>query len=161
MARQISMPEEFCPVQLLAPAADAAGRTSNYVNLAKCDKAWIVVHINQGNAATVVLTPLQALDVSGTSSKGLTSGAYIWTDLNEGAADLKTKQSAATSYTTDAGTNAKIIIFEINPQDCMDMANGFHTIAIQTGASNAANITEATIYPLTSYRQSQPPTILS
>ena len=41
------------------------------------------------------------------------------------------------------------------------MANGFHTIAIQTGASNAANITEAMVYELHRYQQAQPPSILS
>jgi len=43
----------------------------------------------------------------------------------------------------------------------MDLANGFHTIAIETGASNAANITEAMIYVLHRYQQAQPPSILS
>jgi hypothetical protein len=37
----------------------------------------------------------------------------------------------------------------------MDAANGFHTIAIETGASNAANITEAMIYVLHRYQQAQ------
>jgi hypothetical protein len=162
MARQFSLPELLPPVSLLTPAADAAGRTSRYVKLGKCDKAWIVCHVNQGNAATVALTPLQASDTSGTGSKGLTAaGVQIWTDLDEATLDLFAKQANAASFTTDAATKDKIVIFEISPQDCMDMAGGFNTIAIQTGASNAANITQAAIYPLARYQQAQPPTILS
>jgi hypothetical protein len=160
MARQFSMPEIIPPVSLLTPAADAAGRTSRYVNLAKGDKAYIVCHVNQGNAATVQLTPLQAVDVSGTSSKAITA-APIWTDLDEATLDQFTKQASAVNYTTDAATKDKVVVFEISPQDCMDMANSFHTIAIQTGASNAANITEAMIYVLHTYQQAQPPSILT
>ena len=160
MSRQFSMPEIIPPVELLTPAADAAGRTSRYVNVAKLDKAFIICHINQGNAATVALTPLQAQDTSGTGSKAI-SATQIWTDLDEATLDLFTKQANAANFTTDAGVKDKIVIFEISPQDCMDLVNGFHTIAIQTGASNAANITEAMIYSLHRYQQAQPPSILT
>ncbi len=64
MARQISMPYQFPPVALLPPAADAAGRTSAYRDLANALKAWVVVHVNQGNAAQVTLSILQGQDVS-------------------------------------------------------------------------------------------------
>ena len=160
MARQFSLPEIIPPVELLAPAADAAGRTSGYVNVGKADKAYIVCHINQGNAATVQLTPLQAQDTSGTGSKAI-GATQIWSDLNESAGDQLTKQTNAANYTTDAGLHSKVVVFEISPQDCMDVANSFHTIAVETGASNAANITEAMIYVLHRYQQAQPPSILS
>jgi len=160
MARQFSLPMILPPVSLLTPAADAAGRTSRYVKLGKADKAWIICHVNQGNAAQVTLTPLQAQDTSGTGSKAI-AATQIWTDLDEATLDLFTKQANAASFQTDAATKDKIVIFEISPQDCMDMANGFNTIAVQTSASNAANITEASIYALATYEQAQPPTILS
>jgi hypothetical protein len=160
MARHFSLPEIIPPVSLLAPAADAAGRTSRYVKVGKLDKAFIVCHLNQGNAATIALTPLQAQDTSGTGSKAI-AATQIWTDLDEATLDLLTKQANAASFTTDAATKDKVVVFEISPQDCMDMANGFNCIAIQTGASNAANITEAMIYGLHRYQQAQPPTILS
>jgi len=160
MARQFSLPEILPPVELLKPAADAAGRTSQYVFVGLCDKLWIVCHVNQGNAATVQLTPLQATSSGGAGSKAV-SAVPIWTDLNEGAGDQFTKQTSAANYTTDAGTNSKIVIFEISAQDCMDLVNGFNFIAVQTGASNSANITEATILGLHRYQQATPPSILS
>lgn len=160
MARQFSLPEILPPVSLLTPAADAGGRTSRYVKVGKADKAWIVCHVNQGNAAQVTLTPLQAQDTSGTGSKAITA-TQIWTDLDEATLDLFTKQASAANFQTDVATKDKIVVFEISPQDCMDMANGFNTIAVQTSASNAANITQAAIYPLARFQQAQPPTILS
>jgi hypothetical protein len=39
----------------------------------------------------------------------------------------------------------------------MDVANGFRSIAIQTGASNAANITRAELFVLGSYQGASPP----
>ena len=160
MSRQFSLPEIIPPVQMLNPAADSAGRTSGYVNVSKLDKAYIVCHITQGNAATVQLTPLQAQDTSGTNSKAI-AATQIWSNLDESTTDQFTKQANAANYTTDAGVKNKVVIFEISPQDCMDLVNGFHTIAVQTGASNAANITEAMIYGLHRYQQAQPPSILT
>ena len=143
MADQFSLIYQAPPVALLAPAADAAGRTSAYRDLRNAHKAFVVCHINQGNAATVQLTLLQAQDVSGTNSKVLSSNVPIWFQANTATSDLNVGQAAATSFTTDAATNDKIVVFEILPETALDVANGFKTIAVQTGASNAANITEA------------------
>ncbi len=53
------------------------------------------------------------------------------------------------------------MIFEITPEMCMDLVNGFHTIAVQTSASNAANITEAELFIYGSYQgASEPSTFL-
>jgi hypothetical protein len=130
---------------LLQPQADAAGRTSSYRSLRNALKAYVVVHVNQGNAAQVTLSLLQAQSVSGAGSKALLNTTPIWTNLNTGANDSYVKQTAAMSYTTDVGTNDKIVIFEIQPESCLDVVNGFNSIAVATSASNVANITEATL----------------
>jgi hypothetical protein len=154
MARQFRLWENAAVVSLLPPAADAAGRTSAYVSLANGHKAFLVCFINQGNAATIALTPLQALDTVGTGSKVLTAPAPIAVNLNTATGDQYTIAAAAANYTTDAGTNDKIIIFEIDPIESMDLNSNtgvnlagqkqaFNHLAIQTGASNAANITSA------------------
>jgi hypothetical protein len=156
MADQFSLVYQAPPVALLAPAADAAGRTSSYRSLKNAHKAYVVCHINQGNAATVALTLLQGQDVTGTGSKVLTSNVPIWFQSNTATTDLNVSQTAAANFTTDAGTNDKIVIFEILPETALDVANGFKTIAVQTGASNAANITEALLIVAERYQgQSQ------
>jgi hypothetical protein len=160
MARQFSLCEYMPPVELLPIAADAGGRTGTYVFVGLADKLWIVCNVNQGNAATVEFTPLQATSSGGAGSKAI-SATQIWTDLNEAGGDQFTKQTNAANYTTDAGLHSKRVVFEISPQDCMDMAGGFNFITVQTGASNAANITGADIFPLHRYIQAVPPSILS
>lgn len=159
MARQFSLPYQIPPVSLLPPAADAAGRTSSYRSLKNALKAYVVAEVNQGNAATVLLTLLQAKDVSGTSSKALTGVVPIWLENDTSTSDALVAQAAAANFTTDASLKNKIVVFEIEPEQCMDVANGFRSIAISTGASNAANITRAELLVLGSYQGvSQPST---
>lgn len=155
--RQFSMAAQLPPVMLLAPAADAAGRTSSYRSLKNALKAYVVVHVNQGNAATVAISLLQGKDVSGGSSKAITA-TPIWLDNDTSVSDALIAQAAAASFTTDATTKDKIVVFEIEPEQCMDIANGFRSIAVQTGASNAANITEAMLFVVGAYEQATPPT---
>lgn len=141
--RQFSLPAELPVSILLGAAADAAGRTSRYATLKNSVKAYVVVEVNQGNAATVQVSILQAKDVSGTSSKAISSAVPIWLANNSAVTDAYVAQTAGTSFTTDATLQDKLLIFEILPEACMDLANGFATIAVQTGASNAANVTRA------------------
>jgi hypothetical protein len=160
MARHFRLWEDAEVINLLKPAADAAGRTSAYVSLKNCHKAYLVCQVNQGNAATVQFTPLQAQDNLGTGSKAI-GAAPIATNLDTDTtpADQFTIQPVAVSFTTDAGLKNKLVLFEIEPQEVMDLVNAFDHIAIQTGASNAANITGAILvgHPLR-YRQTNPPT---
>lgn len=156
MARQYSLPYQMPPVMLLAPATDAAGRASPYRSLKNALKAWIVVHINQGNAATVLLSVLQATAVAGTSSKAV-AALPIWSNLDTSVNDTLVKQTNAATFTTDAGVKDKIIVFEIQPESCMDINNGFDCIAISTGASNVANITEAKLFIRGSVQSTNPP----
>ena len=163
MSKQVSLPYEFPPINLLPPAADASGRTSSYVSLRNAIKAWIVVTVNQGNASTVALTPKQAQDSSGTGTKaigGVDTVAPIWLVNDTSTAtgsDSLAVQTPALNFTTDATTKNKQVIFEINPAAVIDVANGFDHIAITTGASNAANITSATLHILGSYRGTSQP----
>ena len=171
MARNYRLWENAQVISLLKPAADAGGRTSAYVSLANAHKAFIVCYINQGNAATIALTPLQAQDTAATNSKGLTAAAPIAVNLDTDTipSDIMTIATAATSYTTDAGVKSKIVIFEIDPIESMDLNSqtlnaagkpqAFNHIAVSTGASNAANITSALLIlaPIR-FAQLNPPT---
>ena len=170
MARQFRLWEQGHVVNMLAPAADAAGRTSPYYSMFNAHKAYLVCMVNQGNAAQVTFTPLQAQDDVGTNSKALTSNAPIVANLNTSASDVLAVATAAANYQTDAGTNDKIVIFEIEPQEVMDInsltlnANsepqGFNHIAIQTSASNAANITSVLLVQIPlRYAQTLPPAV--
>jgi hypothetical protein len=149
-------PESATPITLLPPAADAAGRTGPYRSLKNAKKAYAVVQINQGNAATVALSFEQATAVAGTAAKAFDAVKRIWATENDGTAALA-RQANAAGYTTTAAQNPKVVVFEIDPTQ-LDVANGFDCIAITTGASNAANITAAVLFIDNKYAEAEPPT---
>jgi len=142
----LSIPETCFPVNLLAPAADAGGRTSAvYPSLKNAVKAWIVFYTTQGAANTILLTPVQATNVAGLGTKVLANVVPIWANLDVAASDAIPKTTSAVNYTTDAGVKNKIVVFEIDPAN-LDLANGFDCIGLTTGASAAANITSALLF---------------
>jgi hypothetical protein len=164
MASQMSMPYQFRPINLIPPQAGGSSITSaNYVNMENALKAWIVVTVNQGNAATVALTPLQATALAGTGSKaigGADSSVPIWLADATASSDLLVVQTAALNFTTDATLANKIIIFEITPEAALDLVNGFNHIGIEIGGSNAANIVSAEIFMWQSYQGASAPSTL-
>ncbi len=155
MARQFSLPAQLPPISLLPPATDAAGRTGSYRSLKNAHKAWIIARVNQGNAAQVTFTPLQAQDVSGTGAKAIPA-VPIAANQDTSVSDALAAQTAAASFQTSAALKDKIVIFEIDPSN-LDVNNGFDCIALQTSASNAANITSASLHILNRYQQASPP----
>lgn len=155
-----SIPQTCNIISLLPNAADAAGRTStNYASLKNALKVTLIARVNQGNAATVALSLLQATAVAGTGSKtGPT--ASIWTNQDAQGADAFTKQTDAAAFTTSSAVKDKIVVFEFLPS-AMDVANGFDCIGISTGSSHASNITSAMAIIHTGYAQSAPPSALT
>lgn len=157
MSVQFSIVYQAPPIGLLTPAADAAGRTSTYKSLRNVSgKVALICRVNQGNAAQVTFTPLQAQDSSGTGSKAIPA-VPVFYNADTSASDTLAAQTAAASFEADAVTSKdKIVVFEFDPAE-LDMANGFNHIAIETSASNAANITSASMQALGRYQQAAPP----
>lgn len=139
---RFSIPENAKLVNLLAPAADAAGRTGAYISLKDCSRCFVVVHMTQGNAATILLSLLQATAVAGTGSKVFAKVVPIWACLDTAAGDALVRATDAVNYTTDAGVKLKFVVFQVDTSS-LDVDGGFDCITVSTGASNAANITAA------------------
>jgi hypothetical protein len=151
------IPENAKIVSLLAPAADAAGRTGAYVSMKGYSRAFLVAYINQGAANTVALTPNQATAVAGTGAKAI-SATQIWADLDTATSDALVRQTDAASYTTDAGVKIKMVIFQIDDA-ALDVNGGFDCLNLSTGASAAGNITSAfAILTGARFQQVTPPT---
>lgn len=142
-----SVAEQHTPIELLNPAADAAGRTGKWVHASQAAKFAVVCHITQGNAATILLSILQAQDNTGTGSKAGPATPAVYANLNTAASDALVAEASQSTFTTDAGVENKIVIFEFEAT-MLDLANGFNHFTISTGASNAANITQAEVIPI-------------
>jgi hypothetical protein len=159
----VSKQFQFCyqcpPIGMLPPQAQSS-TTGPYKSLRNCTgKVALVVHINQGNAATVTITPLQATSSGGAGSKavGTQASPPIFYNADTTASDTLVAQAAANSFTTDAAVKDKIVVFEFDPADALDINNGFNHLAVQINAGNAANIVEAHMEYLGSYQQQVPP----
>lgn len=140
---KFSMPELTKAAVLLPSAADAAGRAAaSAVSMKNAGRVYIYCFITQGNAATILLTPMQASAVAKTGGKVLTNPIRIWANLDTDATDTLVRQADAVNFTTDAGVKNKLVIFEIDPAS-LDLANSFDCVYVSTGASNAANLTLA------------------
>jgi hypothetical protein len=140
-------------VRALKPAADAAGRTGQYITLKDAKRVFIVIFLDQGNAATVALTPFQATAIAGTGEKVLAKNVPIWANLDMVASDALVRQTDAVNFTTDAAVKEKMVVFQVDAA-MLDVSNGFDCLVIKTGASNAANLTTG-IYVLDGERYGQ------
>lgn len=159
MAAAFRLPEMAKIVEILNPATDAAGRTGNWITLKYAHKAYFVFQVQQGNAATILVSLLQAQDVSGTGSKAGPT-VPIWWNLDTSVNDTLVIQTFASTFTTDAPTKNKNLVFEVDPA-YLDQANGFKTVTISTGASNAANVTACMAYVIMDrYAQATPPSVV-
>ena len=148
-------PEHLHVVDVMAPAADAAGRNSDAVSLKNASLAIVEVSINQGNAATVALTLQQCTAVDGTGAKALTVNGPIYAAQDLATTDVYTRQSDGVAFTTSAATTRKFVRFVVDPAT-LDIAGGFDCLRVQTGASNVANITAARIILIPRYPQNPP-----
>lgn len=157
---KFSIPENAKLVSILAPAADAAGRTGAYVSLKGYSRATLILYVDQGNAATILITPNQASAVAGTGTKAI-SACPIWANQDCAASDALVRQTDAANFTTSAAVKIKQVVFQIDA-DALDTNNGFDCVTLLTGASNAANITSA-IALLTGarFQQVTPPTAVT
>lgn len=148
-------------VEAMTPATDAAGRTGDYISLKDAARVFVVVHIAQGNAATVALTLHQATTVAAGSEKAIANVVPIWSNLDTSLTDTLVARTAAVSYTTDAALKNKIVVFQVDAAS-LDVSGGFDCLTLKTGASNVANLTQA-IYYLVGHRypQATPPAAIT
>ena len=154
-----SLAVQMPSVQVMTPATDAAGRTSTFVSLKNAARATFVLDIAQGNAATILVSLLQATAVAGTSSKAGPT-ARIWVNADTSASDAMVAQTAAATFTTDAGVKNKRVFIEVDAIQ-LDIANGFDCVAVSTGASNVANITACSVFLSGErYQQATPPSAI-
>jgi len=147
--------EKIHVVDVLAPAADAAGRSSDAISLKNTSGPVIIeASINQGNAATVAVTLQQCTAVDGTGAKALTVNVPIFVSQDVGGAsgDVLVRQADGVAFTTSAALTRKTIRFVV---DCatLDLAGGFDCIRFTTGASNVANITAGRVIVAPNYPQ--------
>jgi len=127
-------------VEAIAPATNAAALTGDYVSMRNLHKVTAILHITQGNAATIKVDVLEATSVAGGGAQAITETMPIWVNQDLAASDAMTRQTDAADFTTSAAVKHKMVVVEIDPAI---LSEGFDCIAVRAGASDAANIVEA------------------
>jgi len=152
------IPENCAVVEGASPQVSGAGAvTADYICLKNVHKAYIVVHMTQGNAATTVIQPIKATgDAVGNTN--ITAAARIWADEDCVASDALVKQTSATSFTTSAAVKHKIVIIEIDPAA---LGETYDWLSVSIGDSHADNIFDVMYYLDTRYPQATPPTAIA
>lgn len=135
------IPEKDKPVEAITPQAGGA-ITGAYVSLRDAETCFVLININQANAATVAITIEQATDVAGTGSKAITNAVPIWANQDCAATDALVRQVDAVAFTSSAVLKQKLVVFQIDPAH-LDVNNGFDCITVETAASDVTNITAA------------------
>ena len=139
-------PSLNCFAQIIPMGVGGAVKNGINISLKNVHRAFLYCVVQQGADATqTTFTPAQssgnAGSASGTAEKALSQAVPIWANQNCALSNLLTAQTAAKSFQTDINqTRTKIVVFDIVPEDCMDIANGFDCIVMNTTDPAAANI---------------------
>lgn len=134
--------ENLKVVEAIAPQTAGSAIAGDYISMESANHVTVIVHLTQANAATTAITIEQAKDVSGTSSKALATEVPLFLVADCATSDSWVAQTPAVSYTTSDTLKHKLVAFEIDAED-LDVINGFKTLVVKCGASNAANIVSA------------------
>jgi len=152
----LCLPENFKVVEAITPQAGAA-ITGDYVSLKNVLMAWVIMHINQANAATMAITLEKATAVAPTGSTAITTAVPIWANEDCAASDTLVRQTDAVSFTTSAAVKHKMVVFQVDPATL----GAFDCLTVITAASNAANITSGLYVLAERYQQATPPTAIT
>ena len=148
-----SLVETLKPVQFLLPRVGAGACTSTYVSLKGAHKAWIFIDFYEGQANTVVFTPMKATAVAPSNALAITKEVRIWANQDTAASDRLVEQTAALTFTSDNAVKGKQIVFEIDPADLGELAGTgpYDCLAILCTAPNALDYITATCWILPRY----------
>lgn len=123
-------------VEALVPQTGGTN-TGDYISLKNVIKALVVVHLDQGDADTAVITIEQATLVDGSGHVAITQVVPIWSNLDCAASDVLVQRTAAVSYETDAGVKHKLVMFQIDP---IRLDAGFDCIMVKVVVGAASKV---------------------
>jgi len=146
-------PETLPVIQGKAPCLDASVDTCDYISLKNAQGVLITTMFGYIAGANLVLTVLEATDVTPTGSQAITTGAefQIWINTDTASSDVMVRQTDALTYTIlHAGTKNQIVVFYI---DASILSVGYSCVALHTttGGTSMASV----LYQLVGARYQQ------
>lgn len=131
--------------EIIATTPGGAGKNGINLSLKNANKAFIYCINRKGADATQCTWTLQqssgnAGSATGTGEKALTNEVPIYFSDSISASNVLTATTAAKAYQQAVTQSVtQVVVFEINPAACMDLAGGFDCIVVNASDPAAAN----------------------
>lgn len=152
----VCLPQEFKIVEAWYPyITDGSARTSLYVNVENCTRAWFIGQVYGGAATACTFTLYEAAAATGGT---ISTASFRWW-LNNATAqttDTLTAQTAGASFATAATAANHMVVIEIDPAL---LTSGYPFVCIKTAGASASNYISGVFLLETSYPQATPPTV--
>ena len=132
-------------VQVIGFALGGAGLNGINISLKNAHRALIYCFVGKGADATQTTFTLAqssggAGSATGTGEKALTNVVPIYTSDGFQASTALTTQTAAKAFQCAITQSVtQLVVFDIIPASCMDLANGFDCIVVNASDPAAAN----------------------
>ena len=164
MSRSDHLPLGLGIAEILPIAVLTGGRNGINICLRNYHRAFVVCKMTAGaNGTAEVFTLAQSSGAAGTAAgtgeKVLTHNVpFMYCNdcglTEDGGQDVNwTVGTPAKAWTTDtAQSKSKICIFDIVPEDCLDLANNFDGITVNTTGSSSAHSGEVFAILLPRYK---------
>ena len=118
-----SFPENCKLIEGLTPTVGAAAAVAgDYISLKYAQRAWAIIHYQQGDATSITWRIDRDSTVAGALTVVSAQLHKIWSNLDTATSDLFVERTAAINYASGVGVTNKIIIFEIDPAGLGDLA---------------------------------------
>jgi hypothetical protein len=140
------------PIMIIPTTPGGAGKNGINISLKNAHKAFIYCINQKGADATQCTWTLaqstgNAGSATGTGEKAMTNTVPIWYSDSAALTNAMTAATAAKSYQQAITQSVtQIVVFEITPEACMDVAGGFDCVTVNTSDPAAANYITAFAY---------------
>lgn len=145
MSDSMFHPENNIVVELIAGTVGGAVKNGLNVNLKNVQRAFIYCFNNKGVDATQCTWTLAQStggggSATGTGEKALTNNVPIYFTDTAQLSNVVASTTAAKAYQQSAEqSRTQMVVFDIVPEACMDLAGGFNHIVVNTTDPGAAN----------------------
>ena len=131
--------------QIVPSAVGGAVKNGINISLKYAHRALIFCIVEKaGNATQVTWTLAQssgnAGSAAGTGEKAMTESVPIYICDNAALTNVFTAATAAKVYTNAVTASVtQVVVFQVDPELCMDLANGFDCVTVNSGDPGATN----------------------
>lgn len=156
-----SIPENAVVITGTPPVTTNGGITCDNIWVKNFHKIYVVASLTQAVAHATGIDPVQSSALAGGDAKALSEVCRIWYVSDVEASDVPVLQDAAKTFNVDADVAKMMVIFEIIPEQHMDVNEEFCVLGCTLDNSGqASNLANVLYIGVPRYQQEVPPTAI-